>query len=466
MAPIMRLTLGINIICITGVLLVFAFVSLPTEPLWSFGYMIVAAMSMVFVIFRGIEQSDILRVRNAIPVAFFLFILPSMSILAFSFVGQYSYTFQIILRTLSLDQESINSAFLLIAAGSIAYSVGTEVLLPLRGVRREPQIRSIQIRTVRTLAIAAFTVYWLLQLFLHGITGAYALVTDPVMREQLRSTSLTGIFIELFLIFILSMGVILYQKRQKKHAAAWAILMGILGMLFALPFGSRGYVFAVAIPLVFIWHYGRSKLTLKQILICLIILPVLATSLRFLRTGAETKEIGILFSEFVRESNMVQMLALSTAAVKNGALDYQYGRDIYLVAALFVPRAMWPEKPLPLDFRLTGILGLDDDGKLFGSPITIFGGLWLNLTAVGMVISMFCIGLIAAQCDRRWTRESLIDIYKRAILFYFLLDLTRVGDISRELSLLIMFSFACYVVLGLASFQAKTLITVPDRKSS
>jgi hypothetical protein len=208
----------------------------------------------------------------------------------------------------------------------------------------------------------------------------------------------------------------------------------------ALPLANRGYVLSVALYPALIYNYLRRRIPAGWVIVAAVGLPMIATALRLLRTSAGFSEFspGDSFAAFFDESNMVSMLSAAMGALQSGKIDYMYGLDLALFAFWFVPRAWWPGKFLPLDYRLTTSLGISDNGRAYGSPITIFGGLHLNLTLFGMALVLFLVGYLVGRNDRRLSISTPRGVFWRIMLFTFLVDLTRVGDVSRELSVLFL----------------------------
>ena len=61
--------------------------------------------------------------------------------------------------------------------------------------------------------------------------------------------------------------------------------------------------------------------------------------------------------------------------------------------AAFVPRALWGEKPLPLDFKLSRIVY--GEGADAGTPFTLAGELFWNFGVAGVLVGMALLGALA-----------------------------------------------------------------------
>ena len=457
-------SLAIAIICVSLGALVMAVALLVTR--WENGYtqlmlVIGTAVVMTFILARNIFiEKDPLRLSSTIPMAYLFFLMPNSVALALEFRTSSLYLFKVLQHTISIYDEDTTAALAVMFAGSLAYGLGVVIGnrtpgLDDRLVSRAPA-RSWSVRAGRPLVLGSVlvTLFLIALLFLTGgPTGIVALIVDPVARDELQSTSLTALLISLFLGYLATISVA-YGRDLVNGVfplrPSSLILYG-LAIAMALPLASRGYVLSVMIYPVLLFHYLQKRIPATAVLVAALTLPAIATALRLLRVDA----VGDFsttnsFTEFFSESNMVSMFSAAMGALRSGKIDYTYGLDLALFALWFIPRALWPGKYLPLDYRLTMALDISDNGRAYGSPVTIFGGLYLNLTLIGMVVALLLLGYIIARCDQRLSVHTPRGLFVRIMLFTFLVDLTRVGDVSRELSVLFlqssMFIFVASVV--------------------
>ena len=92
----------------------------------------------------------------------------------------------------------------------------------------------------------------------------------------------------------------------------------------------------------------------------------------------------------LREFNQFDWFAVVLDLVPT-ELPFQSGGTFLQFFSMFVPSSMWPEKPLPLGYTLTLVVG----GASSGSPPSILGELYVNFGVPGIVLGMFIAGIIA-----------------------------------------------------------------------
>lgn len=437
----------------------------------------VCAMGLV-VARNAIVRNDVLRLSSTIPLAWFMFLFPNSLMLVDHFRVTYIYYFKVLNHTLPIYADDATYALGIVALGSVCYAAGA-IWAEKGPGHAEADVASgwfddkqFRHETAVPLALGFLTLYVLMLLALAGgLPQMLNLITDPVARDGLQSTSLTAILVCLFFGFLITVAL-RFANHLGRGIAAFqpsSLLLFTIAAAMALPLASRGYVFSVVLYPILIFHYLKRRVSVGTVVLSSLTLPVIATLLRLLRIGAASVD-GFSFTDsvgaFFSESNMVSMLSAACGALQRGQIGYANGLDFILFFTWFVPRALWPGKYLPLDYRLTLQLGISDNGRAYGSPVTIFGGLFLNLTLAGMAIMMFWIGTAVVRQDRSLRLSQPRSLLWRVILFAFLVDLTRVGDVSRELTVLfiqwMMFSLIA-AALNLPQVENRLSEEPPDQ---
>jgi oligosaccharide repeat unit polymerase len=109
--------------------------------------------------------------------------------------------------------------------------------------------------------------------------------------------------------------------------------------------------------------------------------------------GVKTDPLTVVGGDFSEVENFVALRELVPDPLS--PLD---GRSIAEVPGAFLPRAIWSEKPKPVDFALSEqVYGA---GTKAGTPFTIAGELFWNYGELGAIIGMFVFGVIAGLA---WT---------------------------------------------------------------
>jgi hypothetical protein len=104
-----------------------------------------------------------------------------------------------------------------------------------------------------------------------------------------------------------------------------------------------------------------------------------------IETSVRTDPLTVLGGDFKEVDHFVVLRRL----VPDG-LPRLDGRSLWDVPASFVPRRLWGDKPLPVDFTLAhAVHGEDHDS---GNPFTLAGELWWNHGVAGVLVGMTLLG--------------------------------------------------------------------------
>ena len=109
---------------------------------------------------------------------------------------------------------------------------------------------------------------------------------------------------------------------------------------------------------------------------------------RFTIRGSET-DFGRIYQRLAYGS----MLSNVVGAVDNGLVDFQWGGTLWPAFVWFVPRALWPSKPVMSigGWYATTVLGWSSGGG--EAAVTLPGDFYLNFGIVGVLAGMFLYGL-------------------------------------------------------------------------
>lgn len=229
---------------------------------------------------------------------------------------------------------------------------------------------------------------------------------------------------------VCSISALMLISKSRKTAFKFALTLLFAPSIFYGVVSLNRGTFLTIVLLVLV---TTLKLRLKGLrLVAIFIAGYFVTSyvsyeLADYRTEGRAKQLigDNYLTSLASESIMVPTMGLVIRELKLGHVDFQNGTDLVLIPAYFIPRALWPSKPLPLDYRLNRQIGLNT-GTPFGTPITIYGGLYINGGYYGYVILMLILGLFI----RKLTDTQ--DLVTSVLFFTYFIDLVRVGDIARE----------------------------------
>jgi hypothetical protein len=327
----------------------------------------------------------------------------------------------------TIDVSDTFGAMLFLALfGALAFVIGYELGIG-RGTRsktpraRKPldeQVAVVLALVVAALALASFLVFLAtaggfdtIQTIVRGDTGE--------LKKEIKGNS-TYLWLAWYAL-IPSALVLLAVGLRRRSAAVLALagLVSILLLLRAVPTGTR----IMLLPFfgaIFVFLYLRKSSRPRFAFIALLLLVALvgSTALRDIRTR-ETRgetiaeslkhiviEPGWVYDPILSgpDTEMAPALAAALSTVPS-ELSYAYGGTVFgdLVTRP-VPRALWPEKPLPPREKLLSTMLPEDyeDGSL-NSEFSVLLYFYWDFGFVGVVAGLIVIGI---SC--RWLYEYLL----------------------------------------------------------
>jgi hypothetical protein len=372
-------------------------------------------------------SSDLLDFRAGFFFAVLLIVGIPSAVLDVELAGPAHYWASALVRSLIISHDQLRTAQLVVLFGTaaVALPLWLQRLPPPLPERTPVPLPRIWYAYAASLLLLA-GVAWLqyggpAQMALYLISPEYRL--NP-LRYPLAGLTNLGLFLA-------AISAYFAAQRLDSRVARAALFVPVLILL--LPAGNRGSLFSVVLIGMAATMALRPRQPVLYALAAALVLPAIATLIFRLRRLALLQEFGAvslfdLYAEFTAETLMLPTLAVALDALGRGVIDYAWGADLVLFPLYFVPRLFWPGKPPPLDFRLSESLGLHD-GNVFGTPVTLFGGLWFNFTPVLYLPACLLVGLALARAYRRVRHDRLL----RVLLLTFVIDIVRVGDIAREL---------------------------------
>jgi oligosaccharide repeat unit polymerase len=205
-------------------------------------------------------------------------------------------------------------------------------------------------------------------------------------------------------------------------------LVGGLATVFPFLTSDRGEFALVPIVALLIWHYARSKINLKTLILIGTFAMFSITILTGFRAGfSDINELRPyltgqkVFETIVGNRNFfgVAKTAHIIEAVPK-QLEYQYGKTFVLWLAAPIPRTLWPEKPIINTGQMLGEVifrsGIGMSGG--GVPPGFVAELYWNFNLFGVLIGMFLLG-----CWLRFIYQNALpylSTHKNALLIYML----------------------------------------------
>ena len=205
-----------------------------------------------------------------------------------------------------------------------------------------------------------------------------------------------------------------WLRRPARRLGQLLLLAIAVSVAASFALQTRGPLLASVVAAAVILMSSRrpSKRTTMTFLLVALMLGVGFTYVRAVREYAQSEPLGsaieaslsthplrLFASDFSEVENFVILEQLVPDSIRS--LSGQSLRD---VPAAFIPRQLWADKPLPVDFELSEkILG---PGTRAGTPFTLAGELFWNFGVAGMLAGMALFGGILGLCWRALKRAD------------------------------------------------------------
>jgi len=180
-----------------------------------------------------------------------------------------------------------------------------------------------------------------------------------------------GLWRKLFLVFYLAISLIFTSLAGLR----WPILQFFM------------------VPAV-VFHYLAKRISILKAIVLVMVLAIGLGELEFFRsTGVvvdPVTRLPILLQKFIVSflsfENFVQVVRFIPAQV-----DFLYGRPYLYLTLAFIPRVIWPDKPIFTDQLLTSAI-LPAGPEL--NTFTVLGDFYANFYIVGIILGMFLWGIL------------------------------------------------------------------------
>lgn len=268
-----------------------------------------------------------------------------------------------------------------------------------------------------------------------------------IERRALLASGLSEFFLSILpLTLILCMTTLLMIRAK----AIWAKFLGvaIFGtyILANTLAGWRGVVIsAAAIPLVF-YHYRIKRISKTKAAIVLVLAYLFINGLSVVRFTSDPKQMfdamrdeildqGFTFAKLKSSgelwvgTNLMRLIA----GVEDGETDFTYGRSVATELLVFVPRAIYPNRPLPLSERFVDVFYPQVHSAGGGCGFFILQeGFWA-FGLVGVFLFLFIYGW-SVQVVYQWFKKNMqydcVALLYSGIYTSLVLNAVRTGFIS------------------------------------
>jgi oligosaccharide repeat unit polymerase len=270
----------------------------------------------------------------------------------------------------------------------------------------------------------------------------------------------------LFIAVTAFLGVLVFFQRS----IAWRLLAGAMFSI-TLPYfffsGTRSHFLAVVMPFILTYLFCGRHLLILKLAILAIAFFCLNEGFKFVTVFRGTGFREVLASEnpyelpdedstnsTIKGLNMIQELCFVNIYLESGAGSPAYGARYVNELLNFIPRMIWPSKPL-LGIDYAKWRGFESDDDVLGVNTTIasgmIGGGVLNFGQIfGPVAAGILMALLTGLLIRWWEqRKSLL----RLVLFMLGAALT--FNLGRDITLLVLWPVVfAYFFVRLAEIWA------------
>jgi O-antigen/teichoic acid export membrane protein len=329
-------------------------------------------------------------------------------------------------------------------------------------------------RRVVRVALGALAVGSLLwgALFLRN-GGFGALVNDPASLHLEQFSGGYGVFGYMLCLAVALLVLWAWLRRPTRMLGVMLGLATVVSVVAALALQTRGPLIASIAAAAVLTVHERS-LSPRRVIALALVGVLLVFGFAYMRTVREHAQakplreaieatagegpLTLVGDDFTEVDNFVTLRRL----IPDG-LPWLAGRSLADVPAAFVPRQLWADKPLPIDFALSqAVFGPDSRA---GTPFTLAGELYWNYGIAGVLAGMTMLGAVGGAGWRvlRSRRSGGATVAAAALVGYSYLLLTR--PLGPMLLTTVMALVAILILAALAGLlQPSHAIRVPTMR--
>lgn len=225
-------------------------------------------------------------------------------------------------------------------------------------------------------------------------------------------------------------------------------------------FSIKGYLIILSVSVVIFFTLGHKAATLLPILIlvglynkyryvsvfkiiaigCCIFLLIGLINIFRAGDGRRNLASDLINKTFVvfniYEANYVPIVKRTY----KGNIDYQYGKEYLQGATSFIPRFLYPEKPISFDYFLKKKLNRTFSGG--GLPPTSIGSLFLNFGFSGVILGMLLIGMCYNYLFNLYLRATYSKAVILLLTMYYIMN---PSQFFRNIIFLLIFAAIIYM---------------------
>jgi len=196
------------------------------------------------------------------------------------------------------------------------------------------------------------------------------------------------------------------------RTVSWVVFAGLLlfdFVFFGIVYGARKYLFYFFFGLLAIWLLRKGTASLPKVRVAVVLALLLAffSIWGTLRTRPVTALMGMEGDAAYNETAELHRGYFSGVSGPFGIAcmvweifpeqeQFRHGRTLLVTVLGFIPRAVWPEKPIGIGKELTRyLLGpLYKEGGGWSVAPTVLGDFYINFGWLGVIVGGFVLGLL------------------------------------------------------------------------
>lgn len=275
---------------------------------------------------------------------------------------------------------------------------------------------------------------------------------------------------EMPLSLVIAMAVFLMFRSKSTRGKFVGSIILLMHATTCILGGYRGtLVQEIIVVLIFI-HYRVKKLSLRIIIPTSVILYCMLTAFSFLRVTNDPITMGNTIMQWINtgDTSAIQMdrsgellssdcLMRLIKGIRAGETDFTYGLSILSEIAVFIPRALYPARPLPQSeqYLLIFYPGVREMGGGYGD-FYIMDGYWAG-GLIGIILLMCFYGYLI-QCVYKWfegrERSDFTAICYAYVFCALVVEATRTGVIlSFKNALMVLLPF--FIIYMIPAWHTK-----------
>ena len=248
--------------------------------------------------------------------------------------------------------------------------------------------------------------------------------------------------------FPFAIGYSYYISKRNNQIPILAIILIVIELFLLLVLTRRSYIVNVFIILILISYFYKNKSSSKSksssLKYIFLIVLVFSLVISFSDIRNQGKKYSENDSGIVKVLNEFDMYDMFVVSIDYYSYHENHYNGINYLAFPFIPRSLWENKPDYFDYHNSQIV-LNGHFKA-GIPTSLFGSLYLNFNLFGMIISCYILGILCNKVYRKLSKfNDIHGLMKYSIFLIFIYDFFRVGNFSRELWSIMLYT-SCYTL--------------------